>query len=451
MKNDSLFIKEYNKANNLNVKHELDIYDECYFSYLDILSEKEVEINSKVYSDCKCVSSVNFSAYYDKCDKCKGTGKLLLNGNKAICNHCKGKKMIIKEICPLCLGEGKVVKRGKIKVKLSRDLKEGDIITVKNKGKESNGLNGDLFITVKIKDLECFEIKNNDVYDRRMVDFSKEEISKGVSKRIETIKGYVNVKSNGEVKEEVVRLEGKGIDNGDYYICLSNELIPLKGEDVYKNVIINKDMLGFYLNKSEFDSDNKCLNVCYYKKLNSKDYEYIELSDVNNFKVVKLKGKGKPGKNGGVSGDLYLRIYFENEFFNINDELYYKPIKLSKYEIMDGKKVLEFEKEKVNLSFEKNMDGERVIFIKDLGFMSGKNTMDGCYFTVCSKDIYKVNVNVSKRDKVIYLKDYKKYFYEDVKFNYNEGLKVVLSKKSEVVVDDKDGSEIRVRVTRIGG
>ena len=70
MKKLSLFEKEYNKANMINVKSDLDVYDECFFSLLDILKEKEVEIYSKVYVDCKCIDSVNFNSYYDKCDKC---------------------------------------------------------------------------------------------------------------------------------------------------------------------------------------------------------------------------------------------------------------------------------------------------------------------------------------------------------------------------------------------
>lgn len=444
MKEENLFVSEYNKANRIDIKSDLDIYDECSFSYLDILKEKEVEVISKVYTDCKCVSSVTFNTYYDKCDKCKGTGKLDLNGNEVICNHCNGKKAVVKELCPLCKGETKIIKNGKVKVRLNKDLKDGDVITVSNKGKESNGIFGDLFIKVKVRDKECFVIKNNDVYDRRIIDFNKEEIVKGVSKKVETIKGYVNVSSSGKEKEEVVKLQGEGINEGDYYICLNNELVPLRGEDVYKNVIINKNELCFYIDKNELYSDKKCLNVYYYKKLNS-DFEYIELEDVNDFKVVKLKAKGKIGKNGGVNGDLYLRVYFE-DFYNVNDCVYYKPIVLNKYELMDGKKIIEFNKEKVSLSFDKNLVGDKVIEVKNLGFINGKNEFDNCCFTVSDKEMYKVSVDIRKKDKVIYLKDYKKYFYEKVSVNYNEGLKIVLGKGKEVIVNN-----VIVRINRIGG
>lgn len=450
MREENLFINEYNKANKINRKKDLDIFDECYFSYLDILSEKEVEVNSKVYSDCKCVSSTNFSVYYEKCEKCNGKGVLLLNGNSVICNHCRGKKAVVKVECPLCKGETKLVKEGKVKVKLNRTLKENDVVTLVNKGKESNGVYGDLYIKVKISDLNCFEIRGNDVYDKRIIEFNKEEITKGISKSVQTVDGNVSVKSNGEKLEEIVKLEGKGLNGGDFYICLNNELIPIRGKDLYKNIIVKKDMLDFYISNDELYSDKKCLEISYYRKLNDNDYRYISLDDVNNFKIVKLKGEGSKGINGGSNGDLYLRIFYSDEFVSADDKLYYKPIKLTKHESLDGKKIIEFNKEKVNLSFDKKLSEEKVIEVKNLGFMKDKNSFDSAYFIVSpyEYDVYKVRVKVRKKDKVIYLKDYKKYFYEYVNFNYKEGLKVVLNKNNEVVVFDELGNKVIVKVER---
>lgn len=446
MKNN-LFVEEYNRANHLNLKKDLDLYDECAFSYLDILKEKEIEVVSKVYGDCKCSKSEHFSTYYDKCDKCEGRGYLSLAGNEVICNHCKGSGRVIKEVCPLCDGEGKVVREGKVRVKLNKELKDNDVITIKGKGKFSNGLYGDLYIKIIIKDFFCFEIVDNDVYDRRMIDFSKEEINKGVSKVVETIKGTVKVKSSGK-ENEIVRLEGQGIDQGDFYVCLNNELTSLKGEDVYKNVIIREDMLGFYVSNDDLESDKKCLDVHYYRKLNEGDFEYIDLEEANNFKIIKLKEKGGKGKNGGVRGDLYLRVYLKKDFLCVNDRLYYKPLVLSKHEIADGKKIIEFNKSRITLSFPKNLNEEKEIEVKDYGFMVDKNKFDSIYFVVnpFGYQIYRVSVKVNKRDKVIYLKDYKKYFFEEIDFNREDGLKVVLSKKSDTVVYDDEGNKVIVRI-----
>lgn len=449
MEKNNLFVENYNKENSINIKSNLDIHDECSFSYLDILKEKEVEVISKVVVNCKCCESVNFNTYYEKCEKCNGLGKIIINGNEVVCNYCQGKKKIIKNVCPLCNGEGEVLKEGKVKVKLNKSLKNGDDVVVKGKGKESNGVNGDLFIKVKVSDLECFDIRGKDVYDKRIVAFSKEEISKEVSKNIETIKGIVKVKSSGEELNEVIKLDNQGIDDGDYYICLKNELVEVKGKDVYKNVVINKDALGFYVDKEEFNNGKKVLNVYYFKKVDSSNLEYVELEDVNNFKIVKLKEKGLEGKYGGVNGDLYLRVYFEDEFKVVEDKLYSLPIKLTKYEVNEGKKVMEFNKAKVILNFDKNLKEEQVVEVKDMGLMLDKNSFESVNFIVnpLAYETYRVSVRVSKKDEVIYLKDYKKYFYEEVKL-FNEGLKVTLNKKKDCVVIDDEGNRVIVRVIR---
>lgn len=448
MKKENLFIKIYNNENSINVKENLDIFDECFFSYLDILKENEVDSICKVEQNCRCVESGNFNTYYNKCDVCNGVGKINLNGNEVVCNHCHGQKVVIKNICPLCKGEGKLLKKGHVLVKLNKELKEGDILTIKEKGKERNGIRGDLHIKIKIVDLDRFKINGNDVYDRKIISFSKEEISKNISKTIETIKGYVKVQSSGEVLNEVVKLEGQGIKEGDFYICLNNELVEVRGKDVYKNVVINKDMLGFYLSKEEMAGERNFLNVYYFKKVDDKSpYEYIELEDVNNFKIVKLKEKGLSGKHGGVNGDLYLRIYFDDTFKVIDDKIYSFPLKLAKYELNEGKKILEFGKSKIVLNFEKNLNMEKEVLVKDYGKMINKNNFDSIIFNVNPFDynVYKVSVKVSKKDKVVYLKDYKKYFYEEVK-QFNEGLKVTLNKKKENIVRDSEGNKVIIRV-----
>ena len=449
MMKDNLYIRKYNEANNIQTHDELNIYDECSFSYFDILKEKEIEVISKKEVPCICTSSVNYNIYYDKCSKCNGSGKIKLNDNEVVCNHCKGKGSLVKNKCPICDGKAKVVKDSKVLVKLNSNLKNGDIITLIGKGKESNDIRGDLIIKVKINDLECFDVKGNDVYDKRMIHFSKEDISKNVSKRVETVKGFTNVKSSGNSVNEVIKLDGEGINNGDFYICLENELVEIRGKDVYKNIIIDKDKKSFYFDYIELENNSKYLDISYYKKVNEIK-EYIELDEINNFKIVKVKQKGLNGKSGGLRGDLYLRVFFSDEFKNINDELYHYPVKLTRHEVMDGKKVMEFNKSKITLSFEKNIKDIRVVEAKDHGYIKGNNDFSSLNVVISpfSYDVYEVSVKANKKDKDIYIDDYKKYFYDEVKKS-NDGLKVSLSKKSDnIVVFDSDNNKVNIKVIR---
>lgn len=442
-----LFVKKYNEANDMQTKDDLNIFDECSFSYLDILKEKEVEVYSKVETSCNCKSSVNYNTYYEKCSKCNGKGKIILNSNEVICNHCKGSGSLVKVQCPLCENTGKVIKRGKVRVKLNKELKDNDVIVLSNMGKESNGVKGDLYIKVKIKDLNYFEIKGNDVYDKRMIHFSKEDLSKGVSKRVETIKGFINVKSSASSVNEVVKLENEGINGGDFYICLENELVEIRGKDVFKNIIIDKEEKAIYFDYDSLSDGKKFLKTSYYKRV-SEDKEYVELTNLNNFKIIKVKEKGLYGKNGGSRGDLYLRVFFSDEFKDIDDNLYHNFIKLNKYEIMDGKKVLEFNKSKIMLNFEKNMKDIKEISVKDYGYMINNKEFDDLHVMLNPYNYEIYSVSVRAKGKEFYINDYKKYFFEEIKVS-NEGLKVSLSKKNDnIIVFDEEGNKVIIRIIR---
>ena len=104
---------------------------------------------------------------------------------------------------------------------------------------------------------------------------------------------------------------------------------------------------------------------------------------------------------------------------------------------------------KISLSFPKNLDEEKEVEVKEQGFMLDKNECESAVFKLnpFNYDVYKVTVRVSKKDKVIYLQDYKKFFFEEVNL-FESGLKVTLNKKKEIVVVDEDGNKVIVKVIR---
>ena len=74
---------------------------------------------------------------------------------------------------------------------------------------------------------------------------------------------------------------------------------------------------------------------------------------------------------------------------------------LNKYEVNDGKKICEFSKEKINLSFPKGVNDLYDVEVDNYGFILDKNEFDSVIFTVNPfvYDIYSVSVNISKKDK----------------------------------------------------
>ena len=57
-------------------------------------------------------------------------------------------------------------KSKKITIHIPKGVKQGEIIRIKGQGKPSNngGDNGDLLITINIKDTPVYKLKNNDIY-----------------------------------------------------------------------------------------------------------------------------------------------------------------------------------------------------------------------------------------------------------------------------------------------
>ena len=79
--------------------------------------------------------------------------------------------------------------------------------------------------------------------------------------------------------------------------------------------------------------DNEYTDTCVYstedddiKSYTSDNYVYVEIEEANNFKIVKLKGKGLSGKHGGENGDLYIEFLVEeHKYFVRNQDDIYHP------------------------------------------------------------------------------------------------------------------------------
>ena len=119
------FVKKYNKSqnkkeNNLPLKGE------------DIYAEVEITIFESI----------------------QGVNKIINILQTTICPKCSGRKFINGSVCPHCDGKGEFSIHRKFNVKIPSGIKNGAKIRLSGEGGTgiNGGINGDLYITVKIKD-----------------------------------------------------------------------------------------------------------------------------------------------------------------------------------------------------------------------------------------------------------------------------------------------------------
>lgn len=148
--------------------------------------------------------------------------------------------------CSACGGTGIVNENKSLKVKLPKDVKEGQKIRLKGEGKtDTYGQSGDLYLVITPKDSE-YEIKGSDL--TKDIEITPPEAVLGCKKEIETLHGNITIKippmtSSGKslrLKELGLpkKSGGYGNLNAKIKIVLPEKLTP-KEIDLYKQLAKN--------------------------------------------------------------------------------------------------------------------------------------------------------------------------------------------------------------------
>lgn len=156
------------------------------------------------------------------------------------CNQCPGGGAY----CSACGGTGIINENKSIKVKLPKEIKEGQKIRLKGEGKtDAYGQKGDLYLIITPKDSE-YEIKGSDL--TKEVEITPPEAVLGCQKEIKTLHGNIGIKippmtSTGKM----LRLKSLGLPkkaggygnlNAKIKIVLPEKLTQ-KQIDLYKQMI----------------------------------------------------------------------------------------------------------------------------------------------------------------------------------------------------------------------
>ena len=186
-----------------------------------------------VCEDCKGNMSKN-GTKFKKCLSCKGNVYIFEN-NHIIheCPNCINGN-IIEEICNICSGTGKELKKNIININIPKGVSSETILKLKNKGNYYRTGYSNLFIRLDVSTNDYFERKNDDVYTIGYIPLSiailgGQIMIKGLYKNL-----CVNIPQSS-VDNDIIKITGEGFNNGDHYVRIK-VVIPKKLNLEQKNI-----------------------------------------------------------------------------------------------------------------------------------------------------------------------------------------------------------------------
>ena len=202
-----------------------DIYTEIPITLEEAFNgcEKEIKITrSEICPTCNGSKSKP-GIEPETCPTCKGTGQIKEVSNTFLgqmvnvrpCRHCGGTGKIITDPCEECRGKGSVRKSKTIKLEIPEGVDEGNHLRVSGEGNcgEKPGLEGDLIVTVHIKQDKRFKREGDNLFYEQQISFPQAALGDIIS--IPTIEGKeVEFKvTPGTQSGTIFKLRGQGMNS----------------------------------------------------------------------------------------------------------------------------------------------------------------------------------------------------------------------------------------------
>ena len=233
-----------------------DIRTSITISFEEAAFGCEKTINVNKYETCPKCSGLGAESKNDieTCSKCGGSGQVTVEQNsifgrvrtQSVCPSCGGTGKTIKKKCSSCSGTGRIKKSSPIKVKIPAGIEDeqGLRLTGYGDATENGGPNGDLLITVHVKEHDIFVREGLDIYLTMPITFSQAALGDEI--KIPTIHGDVNFKIPAGTQSGVkFRLANKGIQankggfsrSGNQYVIV-NVVTPTKLTQEQKELFV---------------------------------------------------------------------------------------------------------------------------------------------------------------------------------------------------------------------
>ncbi|MCL1995694.1 MAG: molecular chaperone DnaJ [Defluviitaleaceae bacterium] len=198
-----------------NVQTHINItFDEAYFG-----AKKDITLPMRETCTACTGTGATKGTKAETCRHCSGSGQERVEqqtmfGTMAsirTCSICRGDGKVIKDPCKTCSGHGRVRRSSTFEISIPRGIDSGQTIRLQGKGEagERGGRNGDLLITVSVKEHDHYERKGSNIYVDIPVSFA--QASLGAEITIPTMEGTEKYTLKpGTQPEERGNVKGKG-------------------------------------------------------------------------------------------------------------------------------------------------------------------------------------------------------------------------------------------------
>mgnify|MGYP000285993044 CR=1 FL=1 len=183
-------------------------------------SEKEIAFEKNTVCD-KCRGDGGEpGSSKEKCQACGGRGRVLkvqrtIFGSMQVemaCSTCGGEGEFYARKCSKCGGSGVIRERSSLKVKIPAGIADNEVIKFTGQGEAGfkGGVNGDLYIRVKVRPHPKFTREGYDIHSRIHISITQAVIGDKVD--VETVDGTVKLSiPEGTESGKVFIMRGKGV------------------------------------------------------------------------------------------------------------------------------------------------------------------------------------------------------------------------------------------------
>ena len=185
-------------------------------------SEREVTLPMAVECSTCGGTGAEKGSGRETCKHCGGQGFAVSGGGffqvRQTCPVCRGEGSMLKKPCGTCTGSGRVKERKRLTLKIPKGVETGSRLRLSGKGEGGvrGGPAGDLYVIVHVRDHELFKRQGDDLFCEMPIPFETAVL--GGEIEVPTIDGFAKLKlSPGTESGKTFRLKGKGVASVDGY------------------------------------------------------------------------------------------------------------------------------------------------------------------------------------------------------------------------------------------